>query len=161
MERPCPCTVKDLSPKNLISIRVDALMQHRFERRLRWQQGFGAALTQSVQASSPPIQCGGFLFCSCWAPRVAAVAALQGDAAFGGRARPQIWRPIAARTFSQGPAGYCSQLKSSGFVVAPGLRLQRARALERSRGESAADSVAPIGLSSFDGQFDYDRIVHW
>jgi hypothetical protein len=33
MERPCPCTVKDLSSTNLISIGVDALMQHRFERR--------------------------------------------------------------------------------------------------------------------------------
>jgi hypothetical protein len=32
-ERPRPCTVKDLSPANLILIRVDALMQHRFEGR--------------------------------------------------------------------------------------------------------------------------------
>ena len=37
MERPCPCTVKDLSPTNLISNRVDALMQHRFERRYNRQ----------------------------------------------------------------------------------------------------------------------------
>src|SRR6202035_4299634 len=39
----------------------------------------------------------------------------------------KIWPPIAVQTFFEGPEGYCSLLKSSGFAVAPGLRPQRAR----------------------------------
>jgi hypothetical protein len=66
----------------------------------------------------------------------------------------------------------CSHLLSSsrGILVITRTRGSRfypcvmtstLTASERSRGESAADSAAPIGLSSSDGRFDYGRIVHW
>jgi hypothetical protein len=49
-ERPRPCTVKDFSPTNFISIRVDALMQHRFEGR------YDGAATGNRFANTVPTQ---------------------------------------------------------------------------------------------------------
>jgi hypothetical protein len=85
------------------------------------QQGarFGPALTPPVQASSPPLQPGGFCFWL-WRARQAVDSGFRPEVS---EAPPvelaaQIWRPTAARAFFQGP-GDDTHNQNSGFAVAP------------------------------------------
>src|ERR1700692_1488805 len=64
----------------------------------------GPALTAPVQTSSPLLYSGGFFF---WLWRVRKAVVVEAGAPWAEPA-DKIWRPIAARTFFQGPGGYCS-----------------------------------------------------
>jgi hypothetical protein len=61
-------------------------------------------LTPPVQASSPPLQLGGFFFWI-WQLRQAVDAGFQAEALKAAPVAAKIWRPTAVRTFFAGPEG--------------------------------------------------------
>ena len=69
--------------------------------------GFGPALRLRAWASNPIGLAGEFFFCSLWARRLAADPAFQADPLDLRSVPPagEIGRPIAVRTFFEGPGG--------------------------------------------------------